>query len=76
MQPLWGIINIFGLALQLYAKLSTDKLHTFGLCCAATACPSACPLAFLRTGSISASKDNYNFLLLQASVASSLDPLP
>ena len=43
MQPLWRIINIFGLALQLYAKLSTDKLHTFGLCCAATACPSACP---------------------------------
>ena len=43
MQPLWGIINIFGLALQLHAKLSTDKLHTFGLCCAATACPSACP---------------------------------
>ena len=43
MQPLWGIINIFGLAPQLHAKLSTDKLHTFGLCCAATACPSACP---------------------------------
>ena len=33
-------------------------------------------LAFLRTGSISASKDNYNFPLLHASVASSLDPLP
>ena len=69
MQPLWGIINIFGLALQLHAKLSTDKLHTFGLCCAATACPSACPLAFLRTGSISASQARWSATLAHGCLA-------
>ena len=50
----------------------------FYCCIESIICPQplGSTLAFLRPGSISASKDNYNFLLLQASVASSLDPLP
>ena len=45
----------------------------FYCCIESIICPQplGSTLAFLRHGSISASKDNYNFLLLQASVASS-----